>query len=196
MPSENLQEREILLLTRIAKGDRESFSELYDRFADILFATAMTVTHQREIAEEVVQDVFVQIWQKASLYNPGRGKPLTWAITLTRNRAIDRLRGQHRQARLLEDAQREGPPNDPASQPDSSHLAAIAESADLARQALVKLPPDQRKAIEMVFLQGLTMAQVADQTGELLPTIKGRVRRGLLRLRELLRSKLQRPSSG
>ena len=82
MQSDDPQYFEIELLKKIAQGDRQSFSELYDRFVRVLFSTAMIVTRQREIAEEVVQDVFVQIWKRASLYNPGRGKPLPWAIVL------------------------------------------------------------------------------------------------------------------
>ena len=112
MHADDLQEREIDLLRKIAEGDQQSFSALYDRFADVLYATAWTVTRKHEVAEEVVQDVFVQIWLKASTYNSQRGRPLGWAITLTRNRAIDRIRSAGRQSRLLEQIQQDRLPDD------------------------------------------------------------------------------------
>ena len=190
MQSDDPQYFEIELLKKIAQGDRQSFSELYDRFVRVLFSTAMIVTRQREIAEEVVQDVFVQIWKKASLYNPGRGKPLTWAIVLTRNRAIDRMRALQRQNRAMEETKEELPVSEPADFRNSFHIAAMNESSARVREALKSLSDRQRKAIELVFVKGMTMSEVAKSMGEALPTIKGRVRRGLLRLRELLREKI------
>ena len=190
MQSDDPQYLEIELLEKIAQGDRQSFSELYDRFVRVLFSTAMIVTRRREIAEEVVQDVFVQIWKRASLYNPGRGKPLTWAIVLTRNRAIDRMRALQRQNRAMEETKEELPVSEPADFRNSFHIASMNESSARVREALKSLSDRQRKAIELVFVKGMTMSEVAKSMGEALPTIKGRVRRGLLRLRELLREKI------
>ncbi len=187
MQPDDPQYVEIELLQKIAQGDRESFSELYDRFVPVLFSTALTVTRQREIAEEVVQDVFVQIWRRASLYNPGRGKPVTWAITLTRNRAIDRMRALQRQNRVIKKTEENLPSAESVDLRNSFHIAAINESSTLVRQALRNLSDHQRQAIEQVFLKGMTMSEVAESMGEALPTIKARVRRGLFRLRELLR---------
>src|SRR6478735_9667056 len=91
---------EILLLQRTGQGDRLAFSDLYDRFSGVLFATAYRILNNQEAAEDVLQDVFVQIWEKAPLYDSTRGKPMTWAVTLTRHRAIDHLRSRRRRARL------------------------------------------------------------------------------------------------
>ena len=85
-------EAEIELLKRVSQGDQRSFGELYDRFASVLFSTAYRMLKNQEAAEDVLQDVFIQIWRKAPLYDPARGRPLTWAVTLTRNKAIDTLR--------------------------------------------------------------------------------------------------------
>ncbi|RYD71043.1 MAG: sigma-70 family RNA polymerase sigma factor, partial [Verrucomicrobiaceae bacterium] len=100
-------DQEIELLRRVSKGDRLAFSELYDRFSGLLFATAYRILNNQEGAEDVLQDVFVQIWEKAPLYDSSRGKPLTWAVTLTRNKAIDRLRSLQRRGRLQEQVEKE-----------------------------------------------------------------------------------------
>ena len=89
-------EAEIELLKRIGQGDRRSFEELYDRFAGVLFSTAYRMLKNQQAAEDVLQDVFIQIWKKAPLYSPGRGRPMTWALTITRNKAIDLLRATRR----------------------------------------------------------------------------------------------------
>jgi RNA polymerase sigma-70 factor (ECF subfamily) len=183
MFSEDSQKRQIELLKRIADGDRQSFSELYDEFADILFATAINVTRRHETAEEVVQDVFVQIWQKAKLYNSARGKPLTWAIVLTRNRSIDRVRALQRQISLTERMENE---TLSAEETDSLHCSAVSDSFALAEKALQKLPPNQKKVIELVILQGFTMSEAATHLGEPVSAIKARVRRGLTKLRSRL----------
>jgi len=190
MSSDDSQDIEIELLKKISAGDRESFSQLYDRIAPTLFTTAYNVTHQREATEEVVQDVFVQIWKNAALYNPSRGKPVTWAIVLTRNKAIDYLRSVQRRARLLEERQDEIPAPGPAEFQNSAYLLALTESAASVRKALEKLPENQRTTIELIFLSGLSTAEVAKKLGEGIPTIKARLRRGLMRLRTLLEKKI------
>ena len=100
-------EAEIELLKRIGQGDDGSLEEFYDRLSGVLFSTAYRVLNNQVAAEDVLQDVFIQIWEKASLYNPALGKPLTWAVTLTRNKAIDRLRSTQRRNRLHDNVQRE-----------------------------------------------------------------------------------------
>jgi RNA polymerase sigma-70 factor (ECF subfamily) len=100
-------EAEIELLERVGQGDTRSFEKLYDRLSGVLFSTAYRVLNNQVATEDVLQDVFIQIWDKAPLYNPALGKPLTWAMTLTRNKAIDRLRSTQRRNRLQENAQSE-----------------------------------------------------------------------------------------
>ena len=100
-------EAEIELLKRIGQGDRRSFEELYDRFAGVLFSTAYRMLKNQQAAEDVLQDVFIQIWKKAPLYSPDRGRPMTWAVTLTRNKAIDLLRATRRRGCLQDNVQQE-----------------------------------------------------------------------------------------
>src|SRR3984893_16283137 len=100
-------EVEVELLHRVGRGDRASFEAFYDRISGVLFSIACRVLNNQAAAEDVLQDVFIQIWDKAPLYNSSLGKPLTWAVTLTRNKAIDRLRSTQRRGRLQETVQRE-----------------------------------------------------------------------------------------
>jgi len=179
-------EPEIDLLKRIAEGDRQSFAALYDRFVHPLLAAAFNITRHQEAAEDVVQEVFLQIWKKASFYNPSRGRPLTWAITLTRNKAIDRLRSIQRHHRLITESESEREAAPPVHRQDSARLAALRESSALVRSAIEHLPADQRKVIEMAYFSDLKLAEIANILNEALPTVKGRLRRGLLRLRASL----------
>ena len=106
-PEQDDRSIELDLLARITRRERAAFEELYARYVNILFATAMKFLKQDADAQDVVQDVFIQIWDKAKLYDPSKGKPLTWALTLTRNRSIDRIRAIQRRTRLRDDFEKE-----------------------------------------------------------------------------------------
>lgn len=183
-------EHEIELLRRTGEGDRGSFEQLYERFSGVLFATAYRVLNNQQAAEDVLQDVFIQIWEKAPLYDANRGKPLTWAVTLTRNKAIDRLRSVQRRHRLQDDVEKEAQTFEQFD--DRSSLDAVegVEKAQLIRGAIGKLSKEQREAIELAFFSGLTQTEIAERLGEPLGTIKARIRRGMMKLRELLEPQL------
>ena len=188
-PAQQL-EAEIALLRRVAQGDRRGFEELYDRFSGVLFSTAYRVLNNQEAAEDVLQDVFIQIWEKAPLYDPTRGKPMTWAVTLTRNKAIDRLRSTVRRNRLQDDVQRESETFEQFDDRSSFDAVASGETGKLVREAIQKLSKDQREAIELAFFSSLTQAEIAERLQEPLGTVKARIRRGMMRLRDLLGSQL------
>ncbi len=177
---------DIRLLQRVGQGDRAAFAQLYDRFSGVLFATALSVLNDRETAEDVLQEAFFMIWEKAPLYDADRGKPLTWALTLTRNKAIDRLRGLQRRRRLHDDAEQESRTADRFDDRNSFTAVLSAERAALVRQAMDELSSEQRQAIELTFFGSLTQNEAAAQLGEPLGTIKARIRRGLMKLREVL----------
>jgi RNA polymerase sigma-70 factor (ECF subfamily) len=181
---------EIELLRRVAKGDRSAFEELYDRFSGVLFSTAYRVLNNQEATEDVTQDVFIQIWEKAPLYNPALGKPMTWAITLTRNKAIDRLRSMQRRGRLQDELQREAETFEQFDERSSFDAASGVETGKLVRDAVQKLSKDQREAIELAFFSSLTQTEIAERLNEPLGTVKARIRRGMLRLKEILGSKI------
>jgi len=183
-------EAEVALLQKVARGDRRSFEELYQRFSGVLFSTAYRVLNNQEAAEDVLQDVFVQIWEKAPLYDPARGKPMTWAVTLTRNKSIDRLRSTQRRSRLQDDFQQESDSFEKFDDRNSFELVSAGETNDLVREVMKKLSTDQREAIELAFFSSMTQIEIAERLGEPLGTIKARIRRGLMRLRELLSLKI------
>lgn len=179
-------ETEIDLLRRIGLGDKQAFGELYDRFSGLLFSTAYRVLNQQEAAEDVLQDVFIQIWEKAPLYDPARGKPLTWAVTLTRNKAIDRLRSTQRRARLQDDVEKEASTDLQFDDSDAFEGVASMEKGAMVRAALGRLNAEQREVLEMAFFKGLTQTEIAEQLGKPLGTVKARIRRGMMRMRELV----------
>ena len=173
------------LLARVARGDIDAFGALYDLHAGVLFSLALRILRNRATAEEVLQDVFCQIWEKGSAYDPKLGKPLAWAITLTRNKAVDRLRSANRQAQLFD----VGTQAEDATEnflPEARNSVLSREAAGRARAALARLPQDQRQAIEMAFFGGLTPTEMAAALNQPLATVKARIRRGMLQLRESL----------
>jgi RNA polymerase sigma-70 factor (ECF subfamily) len=183
-------EVEIELLQRVGQGDRGSFEALYDRISGVLFASAYRVLNNQAAAEDVLQDVFIQIWEKAPLYNAALGKPLTWALTLTRNKAIDRLRSTQRRNRLQENVQRESEIFEQFDDRSSFDAFASAETGQLVRQAITKLSDDQRQVIELAFFASMTQMEIAERLKLPLGTIKARIRRGMIKLRELISPEL------
>lgn len=183
---------EIELLEATGRGDRESFHQLHERYAGVLFATAYQVLNDQTEAEDVLQDVFVQIWDKAKLYNRARGKPLTWALTLTRNKAIDRLRSAQRRHRLRDEVEKEATVSEQRggggaqAGGDSVDRVYASETGRMVRNAVLQLSNEQRQAIEMAFFGGLTQNEIAHRLAEPLGTVKARIRRGMIRLKDLI----------
>ncbi len=179
------EELQIQVLRRVAQRDLPALSEFYDQTATPLFSVALRILGDPGEAEEVIQDVFVQIWEKAQSFDHLLGSAFHWALSITRHRAIDRLRHRQRRARLIEQLLETG-----AAEPGETVIpddeVAGGESALAARAALTCLPKDQRQAIELAFFAGLTHPEIAEKLHEPLGTIKARIRRGLLKLREAL----------
>jgi RNA polymerase sigma-70 factor (ECF subfamily) len=183
-PALNL-EQDIELLRRIGDGDRSAFDSFYDQYSGLLFSIAVKILNDAKEAEDVLQEVFMQIWNKADAYDPLLGKPASWAVTLTRNKAIDRIRASNRRSRLLEQATVEANvATDPS--PSANEKLHGRENAQMIRSVVAALPLDQRRAIEMAFFSGLTQDEIAKNLQEPLGTIKARIRRGMLKLREKL----------
>jgi RNA polymerase sigma-70 factor (ECF subfamily) len=185
-------DEEVALLKAIGNRDRDCFARLYDRYSSVLFSIALRILNDTELAEDVLQEVFLQIWEKAPTYDPERGKPLTWAVTLTRNRSIDRLRSVQRRYRLQDEAREEAKATDFFTDVDSAGNVERLEKSEILRKAVKELSKEQRQAIELAFFSGLTQSEVAEQLGEPLGTIKARIRRGMMKLRDLLGERLQR----
>jgi RNA polymerase sigma-70 factor (ECF subfamily) len=173
------------LFSRIQAGERAAFLELYDRYAGLLLSVATRVLSDRREAEDVVQEVFLQIWRRCGDYDPALGSVAGWAVTLTRNQAIDRLRSRTRRMRLIEEISIEA---DEAGETAASanELLHGQQRAEAVRGAIRGLPHEQRLAIELAFFAGLTQSEIATRLKEPLGTIKARIRRGMLKLREQL----------
>lgn len=177
-------DRECALLARLARQDTPALAELYALYAGPLFSYAQRTLGSREDAEEALQDVFVKIWEKAPTYDPAKSRPYTWSFMLMRGNCWDRLRARgRRDARLLfislEDAgESAGAHLPPSVSPDEweNILAAMKE-----------LTPQERQAIEMAVFLEVPHAEIAGRLQEPLGTVKSRVRRGLMRLRSLLK---------
>src|SRR5262245_10907394 len=186
---QSTEESQAELLRRIAGQDRQALAEFYDQTAGTLFSTAVRILGDAHEAEEVVQDAFVQIWGKAATFDATLGAPFYWALSITRNRAIDRLRSRQRRVRLVDElheaAECDSPPSAPTFQ-------GVLGEEDLAavRRAVSDLVGEQRQAIEMAFFGGMTHAEIAEALQEPLGTIKARIRRGMLKLRESLQAYL------
>jgi RNA polymerase sigma-70 factor (ECF subfamily) len=182
---------EVELLRRVGQGDRASFSQLYDRFSSAIFSAAYRIVNNQQAAEDVLQEVFLQVWEKAALYDPSRGKPLTWAITLTRNKAIDRLRATQRRGRLQNSLERDVGSSEQFDGRSSFDAVDLLEKGKLVGEAMRKLPSEQREALDLAFFSGLTQSEIAEHLNEPLGTIKARIRRGMLKLKSLLDSELR-----
>ena len=187
---------EIELLEGTGRGDRDCFRQLHERYAGVLFSAAYQVLNDPAEAEDVLQDVFVQIWDKAKLYDRARGKPLTWALTLTRNKSIDRLRSAQRRHRLKDEVEKETTVSEQRGAGgaqaggDSVERVYARETNVLVRNAVLQLSTEQRQAIEMAFFSGLTQNEIAQRLDEPLGTVKARIRRGMIKLKDLIEPRL------
>ncbi len=190
MDSSTAQLEEIELLRRIGQGDRTSFEQFYERFSRVLFSIAFRLLRNEQAAEDVLQEVFVQIWKKAPLYDPARGKPMTWAVTLTRHRAIDIIRSTQRRGQLNEEVKLETEVGEKFDDRDSFSAATSGERHDFVREAMQKLSDEQREAIELAFFGSLTQAEIAERLSLPLGTVKARIRRGMMKLRGLIGPRL------
>lgn len=174
------------LLVRIASGDEVAFGALYDRFSPGLYSFILKMVHDEKEAEDVLQEGFAHIWRRASTYDPARSSAFTWAVMILRNKAIDRLRVRQRIERTFEKATIEFS-HFPEADESSAGEAERRDQGALVRSALQEIPEEQKQAVELAFFTGLTHEQIAEQLGTPLGTIKARIRRGLLKLREFLK---------
>lgn len=190
-PPDERQLVDARLMERVARGDKQAFSDLYDRFSSPLYAMAVRIIRDPAEAQDIVHDVFITVWDKAATFESGRGTAFSWVVTLVRNRAIDRVRSRRRRAELLaESAPADlGYQENPAGS-SGSDVATASDEARAVRAAVATLPTDQRHALELAFFGGLTQEQIAEKLSEPLGTIKARIRRGLLKLRDSLASRL------
>jgi RNA polymerase sigma-70 factor, ECF subfamily len=178
------------LIERIRNGDRLAFMSFYDRFSPLLFSVAVRVLADRKEAEDVLQEVMLLIWNKSSEYDPALGTLSAWSVTLTRNKALDRLRARARRLRLIEEVASMTQDGQSATSPSVNELVHGRERAERLHAAMNTLPAEQRLAIELAFFTGLSQSDIATRLQQPLGTVKARIRRGMLYLRERLGGEL------
>jgi RNA polymerase sigma-70 factor (ECF subfamily) len=171
------------LIKGVASGDDDALAALYDATRRLLYGLTLRILGDAESAEEVLLDVYKQVWRKASSYDQKRGNPLAWLMTIARSRAIDRLRSDKQERQRV----------DPLDTARGVMMAGdIEKDADLSEMrrvilaALEGLPPEQREVIDMAYYGGLSQSEIAAKLGQPLGTIKTRARLAMIKLREKL----------
>jgi RNA polymerase sigma-70 factor (ECF subfamily) len=175
--SEDANRRDIALIARIVARDTSAVGELYDHYNRLLYGLILRIIKDRGESEEMLQEVFVQVWTRADTYNVQLGSPIAWLVRIARNRAIDRLRANNVRIRTAEAS----PLPLPVESPETR--AAMSEQERAVARALAALPLDQRQLIECAYFAGLTQSELATRFGLPLGTVKTRVRSGMMTLR-------------
>jgi len=175
------------LIHAIVQGDEQAFASLYDRYHSSLLGFLLRILNSKAEAEDVLQEVFVQVWQHAPDYDETRGRVFTWLVTIARSRALDRLRSLDSRERTVIRASHEWPENIS----DGVNDAIKSEQGEEVRQALEEIPEAQRHALLLAYFEGLSQSEIAARIGKPLGTIKTRTRDGLKKLRNLLSERLK-----
>jgi len=178
----------VLLIQSIACGERQAFESFYDRFAPLAYTLAMRILQNRSAAEDLVQEIFLQVWQRAATYSQDRGDPQTWVIMMTRSRAIDKLRALRKTDKRFVSVDEENIQRI-LSQQRLDNPAQKSEIKLMLSSALSVLPKAQVIVLELAYFRGLTQAEIAARLAEPLGTVKSRMRAGLDGLRKLLDTK-------
>ena len=173
------------LIRRLSSKDADALDAFYTRYNRLAFSLVLRIVSNRQDAEDVLTDVFWQVWQQAGRYDSSRGKPVAWVLTIARSRAIDRLRSSERQpvqtSNLLDEQKTISP------EPPSPDPFVLKDTQQAVRQALQTLGEPQRIPLEMAYFQGMTHTEIAAALGQPLGTVKDRIRTGMMHLKKRLR---------
>ena len=169
------------LLSLVAGSDDAALAELYDRFGGVAYGVALRILRDEALAQDAVQEAFLAVWRTADRFLAERARASTWILTLVHRRAVDLVRRE--ESRRVEPLERVPEPPAPESVDEE---ATSRFQRRIVQEALRRLPPEQRQALELGYYGGLTQSQLAEQLGQPLGTIKSRMFSGLTRLRDLL----------
>jgi len=156
-------------------------AELYDRYSSVVYAVALRVLGDTSAAEDVLQEIFMQLWRNPGAFDAGRGNLAPWLAVIARNRAVDALRKRRPQVDIEDTVV--------SVEPDMAAEADRGRIAEKVRAVLKELPPAQRSALEMAYFEGYSHSEIAEKTGEPLGTIKTRIRAGLMQLRKAVEAR-------
>jgi RNA polymerase sigma-70 factor, ECF subfamily len=174
--AESASMQDLALLSGIQSGSQEAMTAFFDRYSKMVYSVALRVLHDAGEAEDVMQEIFVQVWQNPQAYDSSRGSLGGWLVVVARNRAIDKLRRR-----------RSTDPVESFALPSSMNLAQESERGfllDKIQAAMNRLPAEQRTSVELAFFEGLSHSEIAEKTGEPLGTVKTRIRLALVAIRK------------
>jgi len=178
---------EIELMKRIQARDEQALEKLYDLYNRLLFGMVISIVKKREEAEDVLQEIFVKIWNKAESFNPDRGNVYSWIVTVARNKAIDRIRSkgyktQKKQSVSIHEPlfSLEGDKHDPME------TTIFSDRAELVKKALGKIPEKQSEVIKIAYYRGMTQSEISDHLDIPLGTVKTRTRQGMIKLKRII----------
>ncbi len=178
------------LIGRLVAGDVAALDALYDRYAGVVFALVLRIVADRPVAEELLQETFLRAWQRAGLFEGSRGRVPSWLLGIAHNLAIDELRRRRRRPQAVTPREWERAERELAGLPDPGPAVAEEAWSRLRRAqieaALGRLPPAQRRIIELAYFEGYSQSEIAARLGEPLGTVKTRMRLGMRKLRDLL----------
>jgi RNA polymerase sigma factor (sigma-70 family) len=175
------------LLRDMQQGDQGAVAALYDRYGGVAYGLAVRVTRDATLAEDVVQESFVSVWRQCGRFDPARGNVRSWLLTIVHHKAVDAVR---RRTSRAERALPEGPDDPVATYGRPDQAAELTLDAEAVRAAVARVPDDQRRTIEMAYFDGLTHVEIAARMGVPVGTVKSRLRIGLQKMREELRTKV------
>ena len=180
MPTDLAHLSDEAVLALVARSDETALAELYDRFGRTAYGLALRILRDPRLAEDAVQEAFLTVWRSADRFLAERAKASTWVLTIVHRRAVDVVRREER--RRTEPLEDQPQPSGEATDEEAS----LRERRRIVQDALGKLPPEQRQALELAYYGGLTQSELAERLGQPLGTIKSRMFAALARLRELL----------
>lgn len=182
---------DVELIARLADADAAALEVLYDRYSRVVYSFGLRIVGDPQLAEELLQEVFLRAWQQGAAFRETRGAFVTWLLSITHNMAIDEVRKRRRRPQKADSAEPElllaGLPDTRQDVEDEVWLSSLRATII---QAMERLPPAQREAIDMAYFQGLTQREISERLGEPLGTIKTRMRLGIQKLREQLGEQL------
>ncbi|MBS1810517.1 MAG: sigma-70 family RNA polymerase sigma factor [Acidobacteria bacterium] len=171
-------------IEQIAAGDQTALAQFYDLTNRLAFGLILRILGDRSTAEEVLLDVYTQVWRQAGNYSRERGTPLAWLMTIARTRALDRLRSGRQESKRKESLEVVADAHSFEASPEETTVGN--EHQRLVRRALASLPAEQRQIIELAYFSGLSHSEIAAHLGQPLGTVKTRMRLGMIKLKELL----------
>ncbi len=169
------------LISAIRSGNQDAMAQLYDRYSSVVYSVALRVLGETSAAEDVLQEIFMQLWRNPGSFDSGRGNLAPWLAVITRNRAVDMLRKRRPQTEMTETVV--------SVEPDMAGDADRGRTVEKVRAVLKEMPAQQRSALEMAYFEGYSHSEISKKTGEPLGTIKTRIRTGLILLRKAVETR-------